>query len=57
LQNLETLLYKEGIAALKNDFQCAKVLDYVQLITGEIRYLKVSILLQSVNKELEVIEE
>ena len=57
LQKLETLLYKEGIAALKNDFQCAKVLDYVQLITGEIRYLKVSILLQSVNKELEVIEE
>lgn len=39
LQKLEALLYEKGIAALRNNWLVADILDYVE-VNGNIKYLK-----------------
>ncbi|MBZ4203399.1 htpn [Mycoplasma tauri] len=56
LQKMESILYEYGIAALKEDWTPAQVLDYVE-INGELRYLKTKILLNTSKINLTVIEE
>lgn len=55
-QLLETILYNSGIAALKDDFNVAEVLDYLE-VKGEIKFLKTRLTFGNSTRPFVVFEE
>ncbi|VEU75601.1 Uncharacterised protein [Mycoplasmopsis maculosa] len=56
LQKLESFLYTDGVAALRNDFNVGQVLDFIET-NNELTYLKVKLFFESKSYNFQIIEE